>query len=269
MTLALRALAAHLRAHLAIMMQYRGEVLLWSVWSIINPAVLYAMWSSAAGGSDSHLIAGYDRAGLAAYFFTMMIVGHVTGAWDVYQMGYFVRTGALSPQLLQPVLPMWRSVAENVAYKVVTLMFVVPMWLIFAWFVSPKFQPAAWELVFGLAALALGAVLSYLLCYAISLLAFWAPKIDALGEVYFGLCMFLGGRFAPVGALPDPIAALARALPFRWMYEFPAELFVGGRISLSQAVTGLLVQLGWITFSLLAFRSLWRAGLKRYTAVSG
>src|SRR5262249_30023724 len=138
MNLAIRAFLAQLRAHLAVMVQYRAEVLLWCVWGIVNPAVLYTMWKAAASANASHTIAGYDQGGLAAYFFIMMIVGHATGAWDVYQTGYIVRTGALSPMLLQPVLPMWKSLAENVAYKVVTLMFTVPIWIIFAWIVAPR-----------------------------------------------------------------------------------------------------------------------------------
>lgn len=269
MMAAMRALGAHLRAHLAVMMQYRGEVLLWSVWGIVNPAVLYAMWSAAAEGSGSHEIASYNRAGLAAYFLMMMVVGHATGAWDVYQMGHLVRTGVLSPMLLHPVLPMWRSLAENIAYKVVTLMFVIPIWIGFAWLVGPAFKATAWEYLFGTIALFLGAVLAYLLSYAISLIAFWAPKLDALGEIYFALCMFLGGRFVPIDALPDGIAGLARVMPFRWMYQFPTELLIGGRVGFREALIGLGLQFVWLAFSFVLFRTLWFAGLKRYTAVSG
>ena len=46
----IRAFLAYLRAHVGVMLHYRGEILLWSMWGIINPAVLYAMWSSAAAG---------------------------------------------------------------------------------------------------------------------------------------------------------------------------------------------------------------------------
>lgn len=266
---AMRALGAHLRAHLAVMMQYRAEVLLWSIWGIVNPAVLYAMWTAAAETNPDQMIAGYDRAGFAAYFFLMMIVGHVTGAWDVYQMAYYVRTGALSPMLLEPALPMWRSVAENLAYKAVTLMFTVPIWVGFAFIVKPRFAAVGWEYALGTLSMIIGAVLAYLLSYTISLIAFWAPKLDAVGEVYFGLCMFLGGRFAPVEALPGPIRVLAEALPFRWMYEFPTELYVGNKMTLSQAWVGLAIQVGWLAVTLIAFRVVWLAGLKRYTAVSG
>ncbi|HWL93901.1 MAG TPA: ABC-2 family transporter protein [Phycisphaerae bacterium] len=269
MNLPMRALAAHFRAHLAVMMQYRGEVLLWSVWGVISPAVLYAMWSAAASGSSSGVIAGYDQASFAAYFLMMMIVGHVTAAWDVYEMGYLVRSGSMSAQLLKPVLPMWQSIGANMAYKVVTLMFVVPMWAIFAWIVKPKFQPEWWEVAAGLAAMVLGSALAYLLSYVMAMAAFWAPKLDALGEAFFALSMFAGGRFAPIEALPWYVVPVAKALPFRWMYEFPTELLVGGRLSGAETVWGLIAQLGWLGVLVVAFRVLWRAGLKRYTAVSG
>src|SRR5690606_15771174 len=99
--------------------------------------------------------------------------------------------------------------------------------------------------------------------------AFWAPKLDALGEVYFGLGMFLGGRFAPIDALPWPVDSLARVLPFRWMYEFPTKLFVGGQLSTADIWTGFAIQIGWLSATIVAFRVCWAAGLKRYTAVSG
>lgn len=271
MKAAMRAFRAELRVALAVMLQYRGEILLWSVWGIINPVVLYAMWSAAAhsGGGDGGTIVGLDRAGLAAYFFVMMIVGHMTGSWDVYTMGYYVRSGSLSPMLLRPVLPLWHSLAENVSYKIATLMFVVPMWALFAWWIRPRFGISAWQAGAGGLALVLGAALNYMLCYTVALVAFWAAKLDAMGEVYFGLGMFLGGRFAPVDALPPGVRQIAEALPFRWMFQFPTDLLVGRIARPEDAVRGLAMQVLMLALSIGVFRLCWRAAVKRYTAVSG
>lgn len=266
---ALRAFAAHLRADVALMLQYRGEILLWSIWGIINPAVLYAMWSSAASGNVQGTIAGLDAAAFAAYYFNMMIVGHLTGAWDVYQMGYYVRTGELSPMLLRPVLPIWRALAANVSYKVTTLMFVIPIWAVFALLVKPRFAVEPWQVGLGLLAVLLGAALNYMLGYIVSLMAFWATKLDALAEIYFGFCMFLGGRIAPLDALPEPALTAARFLPFSWMFGFPVELLTGRIRDWEQALLGLRIQLLWFILFVVLFRVLWRIAIKRYTAVSG
>lgn len=265
----IRAFMAYLRAHVSVMLHYRGEILLWSMWGIINPAVLYAMWSSAAAGSDKGTIAGLDARGIAAYYFGIMIVGHLTASWDVHQMGYNIRSGNLSPLLLRPLLPLWKSLSENVAYKVTTLVFVVPMWGLFAWLVQPRFDAAAWQLALGLVALAMAAALNFILSYTVSLIAFWATKLDAMGEIYFGLGMFLGGRLAPLDALPAPLLMVAKVLPFRWIFAFPTELLMGKTPGVTEALTGIAIQIIWFGSVVIVFRFFWEAAVKRYTAVSG
>lgn len=275
----LRAFLAYLRAGVALMLQYRGEILLWAIWGLVNPAVLYAMWSAAAESNPDGAVAGFSRGDLAAYYFMIMIVGHLTTAWDAYEMGYFIRSGKLSPLLLRPVLPIWQAMAGNLSYKLATLAFVVPMWGVFAWVIKPTFHAEPWQLALGAIAVVFAGVLNFLLGYVVSLIAFWAVKLDAVGEVYFGLGMFLGGRFAMLEALPPSIRYVAEVLPFRWMYAFPTQLLTGrgyqpagagvAEIGVAEALAGLGVQLAWIIFVIAAFRVLWTAAVKRYTAVSG
>jgi ABC-2 type transport system permease protein len=269
MSRVLRAFAAYHRAGVQTMFQYRAEIVLWAIWGLVNPAVLYAMWSSAAESNPGHTAAGFSRGQFAAYYFVMMIVGHLGAAWDAYEMGYLIRTGQLSALLLRPLLPIWKSIADNLAYKVSTLLFVVPMWLVFAWIVRPEFTTARWQFALGAVALILGGVLNFMLGYLVSLVAFWATKLDAMGEVYFGMGMFLGGRFAPLEALPGPVYWIAACLPFRWMFAFPSELLMGRTASVSEAVTGVVIQAAWILGLMGVFRLCWGMALKHYTAVSG
>src|SRR5690606_12024883 len=94
MTRVLRSLAAYLRASLAVMFQYRGEIVLWALWGVVYPLVAMAMWRAAIEGApNGQAIQGLDAGDFAAYFLLTMVVGHVATAWDVYEMGYLVRTG--------------------------------------------------------------------------------------------------------------------------------------------------------------------------------
>ncbi|MBN2559575.1 MAG: ABC-2 family transporter protein [Phycisphaerae bacterium] len=264
-----RAFLAYLRAGVGVMFQYRGEIFLWTIWGLVNPAVLYAMWSSAAEGNTDATVAGFDRGGFAAYYFIIMIVGHFTTAWDVYEIGYLIRTGKMSPLLLRPILPIWKALADNVAYKASTLMFTVPMWCLFAWLVKPTLHTAIWQLGLGAVALVLSAALNFILGYTVALVAFWVTKLDAAGEVYFGLGMFLGGRFAPLAALKEPLHSVAAVLPFRWMYAFPTELLTGKTARPADGLAGIACQVIWLGVALVAFRVLWAAAVKRYAAVGG
>ena len=268
MTILLRAFPAFFRAHLGTMLQYRGEILLWAVWGLVNPAVLYAMWSAAAQGSGG-TIAGFSPGELAAYFFAIMIIGHTTTAWDTYEMGFQVRTGKLSPQILRPILPIWSALASNMAYKVATFAFVAPMWALFAWVVRPTFHAPAWQVALAVLTIILAGLLNFVLGYVVALVAFWTPKLDAVGEVYFGVAVILGGRFSPLGTFPRPIYLLARILPFRWMYSYPAELLTGKIVGFGPIFGGLAAQLAWLIGVVIVFRIAWQAAVKRYTAVSG
>lgn len=264
-----RAFAAMLRVNIANMIQYRAETFLWSVWGIINPTVLYVMWAAAASGSETGRVAGLDQNGVATYYFSIMIVGHVTAAWDVYEMSYLVRKGTLSPQLLRPILPMWNSLTSNIAYKITTLIFVLPMWTIFFLVVHPHFVTQPWQYALAPFALILGAVLNYMMCYTVALVAFWATKLDAVGEIYFGLCMMLGGRIAPIAGLPPVVLDIANVLPFKWMFAFPAELMTGICATPHEAAAGLAMQIVWVAITIAAFNVVWRLAIRRYSAVSG
>jgi len=263
----LRAGAALWRVSVAEMLQYRGELALWAIWGIIYPLVALAMWSAAIlGGEDRADIHGFGPHEFAAYFLMTMVAGHFVTAWDAYEMGHLVRTGALSPQLLRPLLPIWRSVCDNLAYKLVTLIILVPCWLLVAAFTQPRIQAGPAQLAAGALTLGLGAALSYLWSYNIALLAFWSTRTDALAECWFGASLILGGRLAPLNLLPPPLQILANALPIKWAIWFPAEVLMG-RISGHMLLGGLAWQAGWILAAVVVFRFLWRAGLKRYSAV--
>lgn len=269
MTTILRAFPAFLRVYIGVMLQYRGEIILWAIWGLVNPAVLFAMWSAAAEGRPDNQIAGFSRGELAAYYFTIMIIGHLSTAWDTYEMGYRIRSGELSSKLLRPILPIWEAMANNMAYKIATLGFLAPMWAICFWLYAPDFRAPAWQIALGVLSIILAGVLNFVLGYVVALIAFWTPKLDAVGEVYFGLSMFLGGRFCPREALPGPVLWLAELLPFRWMFAFPAELTMGKMTDTGQIASGLAMQLIWLAALVVVFRISWQAAVKRYSAVSG
>jgi ABC-2 type transport system permease protein len=264
-----RAFAAQLRADVSVMLHYRAEILLWATWGLVNPAVLYALWRAAAGGHASGAIAGYDRGEIAAYFLMIMIVGHFTTAWDVHDMGYHVRSGSMSAKLLRPILPIWDALAVNLSYKIATIAFVTPSWLLFAWFVTPTFHAGLWQITLGLISILLASLLNFVLGYVIALIAFWSPKLDSVGELYFGAGMLFGGRFCPLPALPSLLSGIADWLPFKWMFSFPSELMIGRVTRLSDAWTGIAIQLVWLVVLIVVFQFAWRAAVKRYTAVSG
>src|SRR5205823_354951 len=115
-------------------------------------------------------------------------------------------------------------------------------------------------------AVALAAVLNFLCGYCVAMVAFWTTKNSAINRVYWSIAMFLGGRIAPLAVLPPAIRAAARLFPFQAMYAFPIEVAMD-RQSSTQILENFLLQVAWIALGLVVWRVVWRAGLKRYSAV--
>lgn len=263
----LSGMPAFLRESMATMFQYRGEILLWAIWGVVYPAVAMAMWSAAvAGAPGGHEIGGYAPRDFAAYFWLTMVIGHICTAWDVYELGYLVQSGKLSPKLLRPVLPVWQSLADNIAYKVVSLGVLVPIWVLIVLLTRPQFGIDRHAATFAVPAILMAAIINYLWCYNLAMVAFWVTRMEAIGQGWFGAGLFFGGRLAPLSIMPEPLQKIASALPFKWVVYFPCEMLMG-RLSDRAIWTGLGNQLAWVAFGLVVFCVMWRMGVKRYSAV--
>ncbi len=73
---------------------------------------------------------------------------------------------------------------------------------------------------------------------------------------------------APIVLLPAGMQQLAIVLPFRYMLSFPVEI-LAGQLEGSAIWTGLAIQAAWLLLALALCVGLWRAGLRRYSAVGG
>ncbi|MEK6676148.1 MAG: ABC-2 family transporter protein [Planctomycetota bacterium] len=266
MSYVLKAIPALFKQSVAGMLQYRGEIILWAVWGIVYPAVAIAMWSSAAKNSITGLdIRGYGPDEFAAYFLLTMIVGHFCTAWDVYEMGYQIKSGNMSAKLMRPLLPVWGALTDNTAFKILTMVVLAPIWVMVAWLTQPKFDTTWSHLTLGLLAMVLASTLNFIWGYTLATVAFWNTRVDALGEVWFGLSLFVGGRLAPLEILPWPLQWAAKVLPFKWVIWFPSTALIG-KLDTAEMVKGILIQLIWLVVGIVLFRYAWRAGVKRYAA---
>lgn len=119
-----------------------------------------------------------------------------------------------------------------------------------------------------LPALILAWALRWLWGYWLALLSFWATRADALLSLQESLIFLVGGQVAPTLLLPGLLQGAARALPFRYMAAFPVEV-LAGQLTPAEIRAGFAIQAAWLGVALLLFVALWRAGLRRYSAVGG
>jgi ABC-2 type transport system permease protein len=249
---------------LAMNLAYRGAVGIWVVTSVIQPLVFIVVWRTVAGAGST---GGYSADQFVAYFLLMMVVDHLTFIWHMWEFEYRIRTGAFSPLLLRPVHPIHHDVCENVSYKLVGLVGILPAAVLLAVVFDADLTGTSPATVLAfLPALALAMVLRFVVEWCVALAAFWLTKVSAMNAVFFSLFTFLGGQFAPLSVLPGWMQTVAAWTPFPWTLAFPVEVLLGRRTG-SELVLGYGAQLVWLVVALVGLRVLWSRATRRYSAV--
>ena len=256
---------AQFKNTIALQLQYRAQLVIWLLFGVLEPMVYLVVWSTVAESSGG-VVAGYTVPEFAAYYIAMMLVNHLVFTWIMYEFEFNVRNGQLSPRLLRPVHPIHTYVADNVTYKMLTLVVMGPAAVVLTLLFRPEFHTPAWAVAAFVPALLLAYLLRFLTEWTVALAAFWTTRVAAINDVYGTASIFLSGWVAPLALYPAPIQVLANVLPFRWGLAFPVEVLLG-RLSPSEVVAGIGVQIAWVVVAFAIMRVAWGAGVRRYTAV--
>ncbi len=246
-------------------MQHRGFFFLLAFMWMVPPLIYLFVWVTAAGEQG---VGGISRREFVAYYLVLILVNQLTYSQTNWTVGDQIRSGDMNIHLLRPISPVFDAIASEIAGKVVYMAFIIPVTLALGWILKPDLQISPRSgLCFGLATtLAWG--LRFVWGYWIALLAFWATQANALLAVQDSLVFLLAGQVAPVALLPGLMRTAAVVLPFRYMIGFPVEVLVG-QVSGAAMWYGFAIQVCWLGIALLVLFLVWRAGLRKYSAVGG
>lgn len=259
-----RVYRAMLTASIAAALEYRAQMFLWLVASIF-PLVMMTVWLAML--DDAQQIAGWDREDFLSYYVGMMLVNNLTGSWILWRWDDDMRTGDLSAKLLKPVDPFHYFISDQIGWKVLVLMLMLPI-VSGAALISPSINFPMTPISFAafLLAVVFGFLLQTFIACTFAMFGFWSTQVRNLYQLWFGIGQFLSGWIAPLAMFPPAIQGIAYLLPYRGYLGLPLEIMTG-HLSYAEISVGILVDLIWLSVFFVAFRILWRLGLRRYEAV--
>ena len=258
------AYRAYFRKTFAVQLQYRASLLIWLIGTVLEPVIYLVVWTTVADASGGS-VNGYTAGDFAAYYIVIMIVDHLTFTWIMWEYDYRIRMGELSPMLLRPIHPIHEDIADNLTYKVLTMLVLIPATVLLIFLFNPQFTTNWWSILAFIPALLLAFMMRFLLGWSLAMIAFWTTRISALNDTFFITELFLSGRIAPLDVLPGGLQTVANLLPFKWALSFPVELLLG-RLTPREALIGFGMQLLWLGISFLFMRMIWQAGIRKYAA---
>src|SRR6266568_1068991 len=116
---------AHLKTSFLMYLHYRASSVLWLLDMVLGPVIYLVVWSTIARANGG-VVDGYRAGDFAAYFLVLLLVNHLTDNWVYYEFEGRVRQGLLSPLLLRPIHPIHADVAQNLTYKWMMLVVMLP-----------------------------------------------------------------------------------------------------------------------------------------------
>jgi len=245
--------------------QHRGFFFLLAFGWMLPLLVYLFIWSAAAGDGT---IAGLTQESLAGYYLILILTNQLTYATTNWTVGDNIRYGQISRWLLQPMSPIYHALSQEIAGKVVFMLFSIPITGLLALIIRPQLNLTWGQALIFLPSIALAWALRFFWGYWLALLAFWVTRADSLLALQDSLIFLLGGHLAPIALLPPGLQTLARLLPFRYMSAFPVEVLTG-QLGVQETLIGLSIQLGWTVLAIVLYRWVWMRGIRRYEAVGG
>ena len=252
----MRVLVGHAERAFLEALGWRAFMATLVIQGIVPPLVGLALWSHALP----------ERAEVVAYFAALLFVRMLTVCYEPHTFLNNIYDGSLVGDLLVPRPIVLSVLGSNLAWRAWHVLMALPLLAALGLLTSVRL---AWaDVALALPAMVLAAGLTFLFTYTLVLAAFWTQRAHAIAAAGAQLVFLLGGEAAPVPLLPEPVRPWVAALPFRSMMGFPAEI-AAGLLSSSEIALGYAWQLGWLGLFGLAAAWVWRAGVRRYTAVGG
>lgn len=223
-------------------------------WQLIGPLIGLFVWSSVFPTEPF----------VTAYFLALMAIQLGTASYENHTFANSVYDGTVSHELLKPQPVVLRPLAENIAIRIWLLLIGAPVVLLTGVVLSVGYAPRA--VLLALPAVLLAALVRFLYTWTLALSAFWTHRVHAVCGFGDVLIFLLGGSAAPVTFLPEPLRSIAEAAPFRAMLGFPGEIATGSVDGVG-TLLGYGYQLVWAAVFTCTSLAVWRAGVRRFTAV--
>ncbi len=246
-------------------LQYRVSNYFYMIGMIAEPVIYLVVWSTVANAQGGS-VAGYTPGEFAAYYIVWTLVRNMNIVLTPYAWERRIKQGELTGQLMRPVHPIHSDLAYFSGWKVVAILFWLPIAAVLALIFHPTFNLTPWGVAIFFVALWGGFGVRFFLLWALGMLSFWTTRVGAIFELYFTVELVFSGRLVPLSLLPDWAQQVSNVLPFEWAFGYPIEVLIGQR-TLEQSLFGLAMQAFWITFGIVLVALVWRLALRRYSAV--
>jgi ABC-2 type transport system permease protein len=261
-----------LRTSIAERLTYRVDFALGTLMRFLPIVTQIFLWQAVfAGMGGKGSLAGYSMDNMIAYYLLTM-VGRAFSSMPGLAGGIArdIRDGTIKKYLLQPVDMLTFSLMTRIAHKLVYYTVAIAPFALVFWPCRGYFGgwPDATTMLAFIASLIMSFLLGYFIEATLGMIGFWFLEVNSLLFVYMLASFFFSGQMFPPEMMPSFWPALMKAIPLQYLAYFPAAVFLH-KVTGPALAWGLAVEAMWIVFFIVASRTLFHLGVKRYSAFGG
>jgi ABC-2 type transport system permease protein len=252
-------------------MAYRTNYVLGAFFRFLPLVTTIFLWKAVFGASGVSDIRGMGYGDMVSYYALMFISrGFSSMPGMTREVSLDIKDGLLNKYLIKPMSYLWYQVMYRLAHKVVfwlvaAVTFPPIFWLLRGYFTH---SPTPLEWAAFLFSLVIAFWIGILFSFLVGLLAFWFLEISTFLFVIMTIEFFLSGHMIPLNLLPESLQPFLRYMPFGYEGYWPCMILLG-KVSAAEMPRLLGVGVFWAVLFYVSSQALWKAGLKRYSAVGG
>lgn len=216
-------------------------------------------------------ISGYYLDEMMTYSIAIYIIQRGASMMDISNgIKRDIMNGELNKFLLRPIAYLWNKWVITISEQVISITYsVLVLVLVSVFFKNYLIWPKSIEQGLWVA---LFVVFSYLLSFLINgiigVLSFWLLETHSLTVLMNMLISVLSGGIFPIDMLTNQIKLLLTYLPFSFMAFIPAQIYLG-KMSGDTIRHDVVICVIWIMVLIFVLNTLWRKGIRRYSAFGG
>lgn len=258
----LRKIARMFYINWSNILQFRGDIFLWTLTEAITPLIALAIWFTVT----SHTQTAISPRDTLTYYVLSILVITATNAWTSHFLTQQILDGELVKYLVRPISVFWEHITDNIDVKIMRLVLPVPaavavFWLLPEWFSPSIYAPS--RIALAITSVLLGATIAFVADSLLATFAFWIEDAHQIIGYHYLLWTISSGVLIPYIFLPETIKTILSFLPYRYIVSAPIEILITSS-STTPATTLIAIQVAWIIGLTLVLKVLWQRGLKRY-----
>jgi len=244
--------------------EYPAEVFYQLTLALVPLGISVYLWLAVYRGGG--IIGNFNLSSMITYYFVVLLLNRIM-AHPAFWIADMVERGELSTFLVKPFPFLRYLLIHSLTRRLVNLVISIPL-LIVALFLLRQYLIMPSSLVtvilFGFSCM-LAVAIYFLFGLLMGLVSLWTLEIGSITFFYYETLAFLGGAILPLSFFPPSVSGILAFLPFKYLYYFPAQLYLGN-IPFVQILSGILVGVTWVVVLYLASSLIFILGLRRYSS---